>query len=305
MAFGKKKNDLVHGAHLKQPAAGTNEISFNVLEAMHRKAQGEDEGSTESAFGRLKIFTLSGKQKGVATPEKEKGVLLPSGEFVTQSSSTQPLGTIEGISSSDSVLGGKTRGNRGAGAGAGSGSGASGSSASSRRSGGIGSNILKYGKVAIIAIAGGLLITYGALNIAQNVEEQQTYVNTLRGALNRVSDVDKVIVDMDEVLSNPIDSSSFDAMVSVQSRIGAARNKLSEADQIADLVLQDNSQSQDKDAASNAKIAIEARFNMLSTGEDLMNQARGAAQAVEYAAEAWNLVSSGDAEAREAATLVS
>lgn len=83
----KKLSDkIANAAHIKQQTLGTsNEISFSVLDAARQSLDG-DQGSPDPRFpalGIVSLFTLGRAKKPIATPTKERGLHLSSGEFVS------------------------------------------------------------------------------------------------------------------------------------------------------------------------------------------------------------------------------
>ena len=84
--MGKRNDKLGRAAHIKRHTVGTsNEISFSVLDAAKNELEGDvgkDAASRPSRFGHISLFTLPlRRKKNIATPTKERGLLLSSGEF--------------------------------------------------------------------------------------------------------------------------------------------------------------------------------------------------------------------------------
>ena len=82
--MGKRNDKLGRAAHIKRHTVGTsNEISFSVLDAAKNELEGDvgkDAASRPSRFGHISLFTLPlRRKKNIATPTKERGLLLSSG----------------------------------------------------------------------------------------------------------------------------------------------------------------------------------------------------------------------------------
>ena len=86
--MGKRNDKLGRAAHIKRHTVGTsNEISFSVLDAAKNELEGDvgkDAAARPSRFGHVSLFTLPlRRKKSIATPTKERGLLLSSGEFAS------------------------------------------------------------------------------------------------------------------------------------------------------------------------------------------------------------------------------
>lgn len=114
-----KAGKVANAAHIKRNTKGTsNEISFSVLDAA-KAAQEEERRASKPAsplarLGSIHLFTLGRVRKPVATPTKERGLPLSTGEFVSvengqvkESSTpkTVPGITVEGSPSPDAARG--------------------------------------------------------------------------------------------------------------------------------------------------------------------------------------------------------
>ena len=100
--MGKRNDKLGRAAHIKRHTVGTsNEISFSVLDAAKNELEGDvgkDAASRPSRFGHISLFTLPlRRKKNIATPTKERGLLLSSGEFASAEnpSPASSLGTVD------------------------------------------------------------------------------------------------------------------------------------------------------------------------------------------------------------------
>ena len=95
---------ITHAAHVKRSTQGTsNELSFSVLDAARESLEdggrrdagrGRPRGRTRassagrgggalSKLGAIPLFTLGRHRKTMATPERERGLMLPGGTFVS------------------------------------------------------------------------------------------------------------------------------------------------------------------------------------------------------------------------------
>lgn len=92
----KRESKIARAAHIKSNTHGTsNEISFSVLDAAKQSLDGGKSTPSIKApsLGIISLFTLGLRKKPPATPVKEQGIMLPSGEFVSTEggSSSTPL----------------------------------------------------------------------------------------------------------------------------------------------------------------------------------------------------------------------
>ncbi|WP_165042881.1 hypothetical protein [Adlercreutzia sp. ZJ138] len=108
--MSKHSNKISRAAHIKQNTKGTsNEVSLSVLDAIKGELDGTKGDINVRKPGRIPLLRLSGRRKRGGTPEKEKGLTLPGGGFVSTEGLPQSNSRIGGIQleSSDKVTGSK------------------------------------------------------------------------------------------------------------------------------------------------------------------------------------------------------
>ena len=293
--MAKDENKRFGVGHIKQHTAGTsNEVSFSVLDARSSLAGAKEGITKEHAFG-IRLFTLPGKRNVNATPTKDEGVYLQSGEFVASepTTSTRQLAALQ-IESSDDYA--KSKGK--------SGFNANSSMNEEVRSRKRARRIRHVATaVIVIAVVAGLL---GVTNhfLHEGMQTHQTQVRSLEVALEDLIKVDATLVAMDELLSNPIDTDSFDKMNEVLANLDSARHLLDEASDIIESIADDMFVSNDKEAAETARSAIAERRIMLEKGSHLMDLSHDAALAISLTSSTWENILNADAIAREAVQLV-
>lgn len=303
--MAKRAKKLTHAAHIKRHTEGTsNEISFSVLDAA-KNALDVDEGKDVKAkpprFGVISLFTLHPRRKKpVATPTKEKELLIPSGEEslpqgsstpttivpIASSSATAPESapTLEGAPSvparpyqSPEIEIARRKARR-------------------RRHRRIG--------VAFVVVATLALLAAGGTYVFKEFERNSNQVAQLNAALDDIARTDKVLLDLDEVLNAPLDPKNVQAMQEVQAALPQAERQLDEASARASGASEQLHDSHDKEAAAQALAAVSARRELISTGEQVVSEALDAHDGMQRADAAWAEVLAGDALVRDAAKLV-
>ena len=307
------KQDRAAGGFIKGRTAGTsNEISFSVLDAktsgtpyapaskLGRKANKEPKGADRWHFFKgIPVFTLKGrKTRNVdATPSKDQGVFLQSGEYVTGSKTTNtPAPGTLNVESSDSLKA-RSSGRHGA-AGGNTISGEIARRKTSRVRG-------QFIGILVACIVAVSMFFFAGSFFTDNSKAHQAQVTRLMMALNDVKSVDRTLVAMDKVLSSPIDMSSFDAMVEIETNAETLTKKLDDAEEVVKSVLSVIDASSDSQAAQNALTAIQARKTMLTSGLDLIAKSKDAAQAVELVLTGWAQIYAVDDAMKEIARTLS
>lgn len=333
----KKLSDkIASAAHIKHHTRGTsNEISFSVLDAA-RSALDEERGSTAPKVGMpgiISLFTLARRGKPIATPTKEKGLHLSSGEFV----SVEDGGSTSGIASLPASSASAATGGRGASSMPVSSSAESAVSvvsssarpsstrsaeASSRRSWQTSEEEVAARKrnrkrrkrllqatLVLVALA---VLAFCAQALFVVMEQQQSVRDQLLGGIEDVERADAAVVAFDELVVSVIndDSLELDAAeieeeyTALSADLDESYAELDAAKRLIEQLQSDLTDNQEKDAANQAIAAINARMNMIDAGRVIVEETLAARSAIFYAQQGWDAMLAADALARDAAALV-
>ena len=322
--MGKRNDKLGRAAHIKRHTVGTsNEISFSVLDAAKNELEGDvgkDAAARPSRFGHVSLFTLPlRRKKSIATPTKERGLLLSSGEFASAENPTpaSSLGTVD-VGSPKSDVGGPTTVPTGAPrktAAAGSAAPAAGAPApvpsklvrspeeeialrKARR------RLHRMLAATLVVVVGLCLAGAGGWYLYQDHQRHLHQVAQLDEALDLIREADETVVALDGIVANPLDAGSLAQADSVLAKLPAALAQLEEADAAARRVSVDLRESDDKEAANQTVAATGARTALIESGRQIVEQAQRADEAARAVREAWQRVVEADALARDAAALV-
>ena len=322
--MGKRNDKLGRAAHIKRHTVGTsNEISFSVLDAAKNELEGDvgkDAAARPSRFGHVSLFTLPlRRKKSIATPTKERGLLLSSGEFASAENPTpaSSLGTVD-VGSPKSDVGGPTTVPTGAPrktAAAGSAAPAAGAPApvpsklvrspeeeialrKARR------RLHRMLAATLVVVVGLCLAGAGGWHLYQDHQRHLHQVAQLDEALDLIREADETVVALDGIVANPLDAGSLAQADSVLAKLPAALAQLEEADAAARRVSVDLRESEDKEAANQTVAATGARTALIESGRQIVEQAQRADEAARAGREAWQRVVEADALARDAAALV-
>ncbi len=322
--MGKRNDKLGRAAHIKRHTVGTsNEISFSVLDAAKNELEGDvgkDAAARPSRFGHVSLFTLPlRRKKSIATPTKERGLLLSSGEFASAENPTpaSSLGTVD-VGSPKSDVGGPTTVPTGAPrktAAAGSAAPAAGAPApvpsklvrspeeeialrKARR------RLHRMLAATLVVVVGLCLAGAGGWHLYQDHQRHLHQVAQLDEALDLIREADETVVALDGIVANPLDAGSLAQADSVLAKLPAALAQLEEADAAARRVSVDLRESEDKEAANQTVAATGARTALIESGRQIVEQAQRADEAARAVREAWQRVVEADALARDAAALV-
>ena len=322
--MGKRNDKLGRAAHIKRHTVGTsNEISFSVLDAAKNELEGDvgkDAAARPSRFGHVSLFTLPlRRKKSIATPTKERGLLLSSGEFASAENPTpaSSLGTVD-VGSPKSDVGGPTTVPTGAPrktAAAGSAAPAAGAPApvpsklvrspeeeialrKARR------RLHRMLAATLVVVVGLCLAGAGGWYLYQDHQRHLHQVAQLDEALDLIREADETVVALDGIVANPLDAGSLAQADSVLAKLPAALAQLEEADAAARRVSVDLRESEDKEAANQTVAATGARTALIESGRQIVEQAQWADEAARAVREAWQRVVEADALARDAAALV-
>ncbi|WP_418256426.1 hypothetical protein [Gordonibacter urolithinfaciens] len=300
----------------------SNEISFSVLDAAKNELEGDvgkDAAARPSRFGHVSLFTLPlRRKKSIATPTKERGLLLSSGEFASAENPTpvSALGTVD-VGSPKSDVGGPTTVPTGAPrktAAAGSAAPAAGAPAP------VPSKLVRSPEeeialrkarrrlhrmlAATFVVVGLCLAGAGGWYLYQDHQRHLHQVAQLDEALDLIREADETVVALDGIVANPLDAGSLAQADSVLAKLPAALAQLEEADAAARRVSVDLRESEDKEAANQTVAATGARTALIESGRQIVEQAQRADEAARAVREAWQRVVEADALARDAAALV-
>lgn len=329
--MGKLSDKIAKAAHIKQHTKGTsNEISFSVLHAASSSLdEGKDSKPHLPGLGVISLFTLGRGKKPAATPTKEHGLHLPSGEFVSleEGSSTPVLGGL-GSGTPETV---KPVASQAPSDGTSSGLGAVvpvGGSSPAALSSSSGSSWttpvdevarrkaarLRNKAIATVilsaAVVAALVVGFQALS--GMLEEQKSVRDRLITAINDVEEADETLVVFDELVVSMINDSDGELntdelsaqYAAIEPDLAVAYNKLVEAKQMIERVQVDLTNNQDLEASNQAIAAINARMNMIDSGRIIAEKTIAGRQALAYTTEAWEELLQGDILSREAASMV-
>ena len=252
--MGKRNDKLGRAAHIKRHTVGTsNEISFSVLDAAKNELEGDvgkDAAARPSRFGHVSLFTLPlRRKKSIATPTKERGLLLSSGEFASAENPTpaSSLGTVD-VGSPKSDVGGPTtvptgapRKTAAAGSAAPAGSAASALPARSKVRSPEEEIALRKARrrlhrmlaATLVVVVGLCLAGAGGWYLYQDHQRHLHQVAQLDEALDLIREADETVVALDGIVANPLDAGSLAQADSVLAKLPAALAQLEEADALA------------------------------------------------------------------------
>ena len=323
--MGKRNDKLGRAAHIKRHTVGTsNEISFSVLDAAKNELEGDvgkDAAARPSRFGHVSLFTLPlRRKKSIATPTKERGLLLSSGEFASAENPTpaSSLGTVDVGSPKSDVAGpttvptGAPRKTAAAGAAEPAGSAAPALPAPSKVRSPEEEIALRKARrrlhrmlaATLVVVVGLCLAGAGGWYLYQDHQRHLHQVAQLDEALDLIREADETVVALDGIVANPLDAGSLAQADSVLAKLPAALAQLEEADAAARRVSVDLRESEGKEAANQTVAATGARTALIESGRQIVEQAQRADEAARAVREAWQRVVEADALARDAAALV-
>ena len=309
--MGKRNDKLGRAAHIKRHTVGTsNEISFSVLDAAKNELEGDvgkDAASRPSRFGHISLFTLPlRRKKNIATPTKERGLLLSSGEFASAEnpSPASSLGTVDGAPRKTAAAGAATPV---------SGTVSPAKSVPSKPARSPEEEIaLRKARrrlhrmlaASLVVVVGLCLAGAGGWYLYQDHQRHMSQVAQLDEALDLIREADETVVALDWIVANPLDAGSLAKADDVLAKLPGALAQLEEADAAARRVSVDLRESEDKEAANQTVAATSARTALIESGRQIVGQAQRADEAARAVREAWQGVVDADALARDAAALV-
>lgn len=330
--MARRGHKITHAAHVKRATQGTsNELSFSVLDAAresldergrreggHSPARGKarqrggtkaEKGSPLSMLGAIPLFTLGRRRRPPSTPERERGLTLPSGEFISTEgdfSGTRPGGPVHAAPRGG--LGG-----RGAALPAPRASRATSRSSWQSSSEEVARRKSQRKRRRLVALAAGMaaaMVVAGLLGTVgySFLQAQKALRGDLGVALSDIQRADEAIIPMDQLVAARINEgvSQGDAEAvsteweALQPRIDQALVDLAQARQDVEAVQSKLVDARDKEAATRALVAVNARVNMIEAARDFMAVAVPARRAQQSAELAWSQTLEADAQARDA-----
>lgn len=329
----KKLSDkIARAAHIKHRTKGTsNEISFSVLDAARSALDGE-KGPAESKDalpGIISLFTLGRGRKPISTPVKEKGLHLPSGEFISLEEGSSGISGLASLAAPQVSAKLAQGGMPSASDAPSSALPASPSDAPSRPLSPTGyvswrtseEDVARRKHVRIrrkrlaqaaAACAALVFLSLGIYALVSVMEEQRDVRGKLLGGIENVEEADASVVSFDELVVSVINDDVMALDVSEISRsydglspqLDDSYGELEAAKGLIERLQSDLTDNREKEAANQAIAAINARLNMIDSGRLIVEEAIASRTAMQYAAEGWDYLLDADALARDAAALV-
>lgn len=329
----KKLSDkIARAAHIKHRTKGTsNEISFSVLDAARSALDGE-KGPAESKDalpGIISLFTLGRGRKPISTPVKEKGLHLPSGEFISLEEGSSGISGLASLAAPQVSAKLAQGGMPSASDAPSSALPASPSDAPSRPLSPTGyvswrtseEDVARRKHVRIrrkrlaqaaAACAALVFLSLGIYALVSVMEEQRDVRGKLLGGIENVEEADASVVSFDELVVSVINDDAMALDVSEISRsydglspqLDDSYGELEAAKGLIERLQSDLTDNREKEAANQAIAAINARLNMIDSGRLIVEEAIASRTAMQYAAEGWDYLLDADALARDAAALV-
>ena len=324
--MAKRGHKITHAAHVKRATQGTsNELSFSVLDAAREslddaqdrtrggrggrvKSRGRSAAGASKApgggalrkLGAIPLFTLGGRRKPPSTPARERGITLPSGEFVSTEGDYAPAAGPVHAAPRTGSRGGAPRAQ-------GRTSWQAPPEEVARRK-----SLRKRRRLAVFAVgAAAALVVAGVLGSVgySFIQAQKVLRGDLSVALEDIQRADEAILPMDELVTARVNEGITQGDASQQAADWEAMQPALDA-ALADLataradvlaVQPKLVDARDKEAANRALASINARENMIAAGRALMAEALPARQAQQAAVTSWDKTLEADGLARDAA----
>ena len=324
----KSRNDKIAGAaHIKRHTEGTsNEISFSVLDAAKNTVEGGSRRASSRprfpVLGSIALFTLGRGKKPISTPQKERGITLSTGEFVSSETAARESSTPQIVSGIDvdaqteavevDVPPSDAR--------------------KTERRSELSSNAISSWKnpeeevarrkaarkhhkrlavAACIAVIGAG-VALGLTTLHAGYVDQQNKRQQLAEAIKAIEAADAQILPFDELVQESSSAtleqiSASDFEDEFERRIG----QLEDAEEALEQVKRDIEAMQagisdvrDIEALNHAIETINARVNMIHSGQDALEEVDHALAAYDQALSGWGELLAADSTARAAADLV-
>lgn len=322
--MGKLFDKTARAAHIKKNTKGTsNEISFSVLDAASHALDEDSKSSTgkmPSLLGGISLFTLGPGRRPSATPTKEKGLHLSSGEFV----STEGGGSTD--SGTPTVLAPATPLNAPTPASTAPKTPAlpigTPKSSGESRSWSLPADEVARKKSSrmrrkVLAITCCVLVTaaavgFGATSLYSMFQTQQDLRARMVAILDDVESADQTLVQFDELVVSQINTNfiydgsteRIDAYAEMDGALDDAYEDLVDARRLTEHLIGYLTDEGDKEVANQTISAINARSNMIQAGRGIMEEAELENQQCAAFEAAWDQLLVADALAREGASLV-
>lgn len=329
--MARRGHKITHAAHVKRSTQGTsNELSFSVLDAARESLEeggrreggrsarvrgkapsSSPKGSPLAKLGAIPLFTLGGRRRPPSTPARERGLTLPSGEFVSTEADAAALsagGPVHaaprsGLGRSSAPAFPAARGARSAGRARWE---VPSEEVARRKS------LRKRRRLAVFAVgAAAALVAAGFLGTMgySLIQAQKALRGDLSTALGDIQRADEAIIPMDQLVAARINegigqgdaeqvAADWEAL---QPRLDQALVDLDQARRDVEAVQSKLVDARDKEAATRALVAVNARVNMIEAGRDLMAEAIPARRAQQAAVSSWDSTLEADGLARDAA----
>lgn len=317
--MGKQNDKLGRAAHIKRHTVGTsNEISLSVLDAAKNELEGDagkDTAVRPSRFGHISLFTLPlRRKKSIATPTKERGLPLSSGEFASAEGASAPS-SVRKVDIGSPQSGAATVSTQSTRAGAASLPATTGLGRTSPPKPALSSEDeiarrkARRRRHRVLAAALAVLVGLGLAGaggwyLYQDHQRHMSQVSQLDDALDLIREADETVVALDGLVAKPLESDSISAADGVLGELPSAVSQLEEADAIARRLSVDLRESGEKEAANQTVAAVAARIALLDSGRQIVEQAKQADASARSVREAWQGVIKADGLARDAAALV-
>lgn len=328
---------ITHAAHVKRSTQGTsNELSFSVLDAAREsledsgrrdagrarprgRARGGSAGGGGGALaklGAIPLFTLGRRRKTMATPERERGLMLPGGTFVSTEGDRDaalPSGPVHSAARPGlgrAAAAGLSPSRPALGAPRGSSWQAPAEEVARRKT------LRKRRRLAVLAAGTAAVLVLAAFLGTMGyslIQAQKALRGDLSVALGDIQRADEAIIPMDQLvaarINDGVGKGDAEAIAAdweaLQPQVDQALVDLDAARRDVEAVQSKLVDARDKEAANRALIAVNARVNMIGAGRELMAEAVPARRAQQAADTAWERTLEGDGLARDAAAALS
>ena len=332
----RKLDEKVSNAvHIKRHTRGTsNEISFSVLDAA-KNSQNESASSSRPPhhpiLGAISMFTLNHRKKPIATPRREHGLTLSTGEFVSaeplesrsprESSLDQGNAKTDGVSNagqaadrSDDPRADEAPELRRREARSGGRSGESSSWALSREEVAHRKAKRKRAKrvaVSACAVVIAALCAIGVTAIAKSYQKEQDgrarlseVVASISSSYEEIEEFEALVTSSDNPLSQVDAEALVASLEEMDDDLTALRVSLESDRTRLESLGEELENNGDKEACNEAIAVANAGVNMIDAGRLIINEVVSAAQAYKPADEGWKALLAGDTSARDAAQRV-
>lgn len=158
-------------------------------------------------------------------------------------------------------------------------------------------------RIAVAAVVVALL-GVGGVSLYGLYNHNLTGHGQLEDAADLLEKTDAVVDAMETAVSDPFDEDAADARTGAQASLATARERLDEAAALSASAQGELLTDEGREAAEQAELAVEARLEMLSVGEELMSIGDAAQESLDALNEAWACLVESASLVDEAAELV-